>query len=274
MALFDELRQIGSLVTNEADERYRVGAGSGIQAQDRPSPLETAAIPGPGTPRRWSAGWRITVGIAAAVLVATAIGLLLKADLTGSRSRHAASNRSSSVTSSTTQGATSTSLAASHGIQGVTPTSIAPLGGGSALGLPSGGTYVNLLFIPLTPISISSIPHYVLTLTVGTGGTVDGEIQMVYQDGKRSHVLSFAGTPDASARSIAIVTTAPTPGLTPGGVPESSLAVGSKISATYDGTSITFANCSTYLHWVSYAAAEAPGAANPKACTFTLQSSN
>ncbi|MDA8276806.1 MAG: hypothetical protein M0Z45_01195 [Actinomycetota bacterium] len=131
------------------------------------------------------------------------------------------------------------------------------------------GTYYDKLEIIPDSLPSSSYPHYTVTLTSSTTGSIQGEITMHYQDGSTRHVLSFVGSVNDAAGTIDIVTVAPAPEVTPGGVPESSLMVGSKINATYDSAGITFISCSSYLHWVSWTRSNvSPPAVNPNACTF------
>ncbi len=85
-------------------------------------------------------------------------------------------------------------------------------------------------------------PHYFLSLTVSSGGSIKGSLQFIYEDGQTVVVLPFSGTVQSGVAT-----------LKPSTVPQAAgsnidaFNVPSSISATYTKSDFRLGECSTYL---------------------------
>lgn len=207
---------------------------------------------------------RIIAAASGFILIIVAVGLIAGSHVSNDRTL-AASRTSQNPTKSLISPSTSNATASTTTSSIPTATTEPVVANGQ---LQSGTYYDQFEIVPGSPPP-SSYPHYTVTLSVISTGSIQGELTMHYQDGSTRHVFSFTGSANGATGTIDIVTVPPGPDMTPGNIPESSLVVGSKISATFNSGGITFTNCASYLHWVSWALTNvSPTAINPNSCTF------
>jgi hypothetical protein len=88
-------------------------------------------------------------------------------------------------------------------------------------------------------------PHYYLSLTGASNGSVTGSVSFLYQDGQSSVVITFDGT---SQNGTALLH--PTSVPQNGSASQNPATVPAAISANYGQESITLGECPSYLHFV------------------------
>jgi hypothetical protein len=131
-----------------------------------------------------------------------------------------------------THSATST-VPSSTGTQ--PPSSVPPTAATVVNSMPS-GTYAN---------GAPATPHYYLSVTSASNGSVTGSVNFLYQDGQSSVVITFDGT---SQNGTALLH--PTSVPQNGSASQNPATVPAAISATYGHDSITLGECPSYLHFV------------------------
>jgi hypothetical protein len=87
----------------------------------------------------------------------------------------------------------------------------------------------------------SGTPHYYVSLTTQSDGTISGSLSYLYQDGQTSAVFSFSGSTNSGTAT-----------LTPS-------TAGGPISVTYSAKQMQFGECTQYLKFAQSMAQ----------CTFT-----
>lgn len=142
----------------------------------------------------------------------------------------AAPNNTTTPASAQSQ-APAASVAASSAASGKAGPSSAPAP--SDLGAsPKSGTYTN---------GPDGTPHYILTVSVPAPGQVDGNVKMMYQNGRTEVAFTFTGVTKSTTMTATLTT-----------------STGRTVSALYlprarARSSFTFNDCTSYLKWAKSA---------------------
>jgi hypothetical protein len=93
------------------------------------------------------------------------------------------------------------------------------------------------------------VPHYFLSLTTGTDGSLTGSVAFAYQDGQTSTVFTFVGSAQTGVATLnpTSVPQAGTAAQDPSTVPS---AISAAMGNTSRGYVVSLGSCSAYLHYI------------------------